>query len=132
MRSVCRNFLRGAREICFWRSASNEHTAQNCFFFFFLKVNAGGGLICAKVYGSDLIFWRSTVYNTKFGQMYAAVTIMVVENYVLQFLEGAGRKNDFWQIIAEIHILVFPRRRASIEPPCVCHRGLFYDTVGCW
>ena len=41
----------GARDICFWRSANDEHSAPNCTRIgsvdLFLKIDVGSGLNCA-------------------------------------------------------------------------------------
>ena len=85
---------------------------------FFLKIDVGGGLNCAKVYANDL-FCRSTVHSAKFGQIHAAVTIMAADDHVPQFPEESAR-TIFWPIIAEIDVLLF-FTSACILAPWVRH-----------
>ena len=37
-------------------------------------------------------FWTWSVHSAKFGQMHAAVTIMVADNHLTQFSEGGEYK----------------------------------------
>ena len=39
-------------------------------------------------------FWTWSMHSAKFGQMHAAVTIMVADNHLTQFSEGASINFD--------------------------------------
>ena len=92
---------------------------------FFLKIDVGGGLNCALHFGYQPLrpsFWISSIHSAKFGQKHAAVTITAASNHIPQFPERR-REDNFWQIIAEMNILLFLKgaRHARRSPPCVRH-----------
>ena len=66
-RAVRGNFLRGTRDICFWRSANDKHSAPNCARIssvdFLLEIDVGNGLNCAKVYSNDLFFCENRAFT---------------------------------------------------------------------
>ena len=66
-------------------------------------------------YSVMTFFWRSSTHSAKLGQMHTAVAIMAADNHVPQLSEEA--EDNVWQIIAEIHILLFLKRGGAHKSP---------------
>ena len=126
------NFLRGRDRFIFGdRRTMNtvlKTVLEQVVLTFLVKILVGDGQNCATVHSNDLFFWRLSVHSAKFGPMHAAVETMAADNHVPQFPEERKREDNFWEIIAEIYILMFLRDRAHRSPSlCVrhCSEGIF-------
>ena len=99
-RGVDRNFLRGVRDICSWRLANSEHSAQNC----------------AEIDSVDLFFEDRQSTALDFRECRLQLQSWQPTITFHNFLMG-GREDDFPQTIAEIDILLCLRGGTHIGAP---------------